>query len=205
MLTTRYKAVFNRVFDPVADILVRCGIGPSTVTIAGLIFTAASCAFLLITHRVVAFCFLVTFATLFDAFDGAVARRSGRVTRFGAYLDAMVDRYEEALVLIAVAMETGYWLLSMWLLTGCVLVSYAKARAAMEAPISNGEWPDMMERMERDVIYVVGLLISALVPRRIAGEDVFWWTLVVLCVLVHATVLQRFWRARALIAARGGP
>src|SRR6185295_17693956 len=99
---------------------------PSMVTIGGVLLVASCCAWLLATRRIPEFCFLVLFAGLFDALDGAVARRSGRVTRFGGYLDAMCDRYVEAMVVLTVAMVTGTWALSMLMLTGSMLVSYAK-------------------------------------------------------------------------------
>lgn len=137
-----------------------------------------------------------------DALDGAVARASGRVTAFGAYLDAMCDRYVEALIVLTGAMLSGYWLLSSLVLAGAMLVSYAKARAAMEAPVSNLEWPDLMERTERGYCYLAGLVVSQLVGWRPFGRDLFWWTLAVLAVLIHATVVQRIVRARRLIQER---
>ncbi len=202
MLATRYKAAFNQLFDPVARGLSRKGISPSAVTLSGLVLGGACCLFLLATRRILPFCILVTLASLFDAVDGAVARVSGRLTRFGAYLDAMCDRYAESAVALSVAWVTGYWALSMVMLVGALAVSYAKARAALEVPISNTEWPDLMERAERDVLYIVGLAASQLLPWKPLGKDLFWWTLVVLGVLIHATVIQRVLRAKRLIGAR---
>ena len=202
MLTTRYKSAFNRVFDPLAEVLVRCGIRPSMVTLGGLALVAGNCAFLLLTRNVVLFCVLTGIFGTFDALDGAVARRSGLATPFGAYLDAICDRYAELLVVCTVAIVTRTWLLSLLLLGGSLLISYAKARAAMEVPVSNSEWPDLMERTERGVVYLVGLMAGSILPWRPLGHGVFWWTLVILVVLVHATALQRILRARGLIQAR---
>ena len=202
MLTTRYKAAFNRLFDRPAHVLVRLRISPSTVTLGGLVLVCASCVFLLATRQVVAFCGLVTLATLFDALDGAVARASGRITKFGSYLDAVCDRYGEAVVALSVAVVTGYWMLSIVALVGAFLVSYTKARAALEVPVSNTEWPDLMERTERHVLYIVGLAARQLIAWKPLGHDLFWWTLVILGVLIHATVIQRVLRAKRLIATR---
>ena len=202
MIATRYKAVFNRLLDPPARLLVRWGISPSVVTLSGLVLVGASCLFVLLTRRVLLFCVLVTAANLLDVLDGAVARASGRVSPFGSYLDAVCDRIEEAAVVLSVAAVTGYWMLSMVGLVGALLVSYAKARAAMEAPISNLEWPDLMERAERGVLYVVGLAASQLCAWRPLGHDLFWWTLACLSVLIWATVVQRILRARRIIQHR---
>ena len=139
---------------------------------------------------------------LFDAVDGAVARAGGRATKWGAYLDALVDRYGEGLVVVSVAAVTGTWLLSSLVLLGALLVSYAKARAAMEVPVSNQEWPDLMERAERGLVYVAGLTMSQVVTWTPLGHDLFWWTLVVLAGLIHVTVWQRMRRAYQLIHQR---
>lgn len=202
MLTTRYKVVFNRAFEIPARWLVRYRVSPDAVTVSGVALVGASCLFLFETRRVVPFCFLVLLASLLDALDGAVARMSGRATKFGAYLDAICDRVGEALIVLTVASVTGYWALSAVMLVGAMLVSYAKARAAMEVPVGNLEWPDVMERTERGMLYLAGLLASRLLGWWPLGHDLFWWTLVILTVLIYATLVQRMLRAKQLIEAR---
>jgi len=160
------------------------------------------CLVFLRTREVIPFCVAMAAVGCLDGLDGAVARASGRVTQFGAYLDAMADRYVEAAVVITVASVTGYWVLSSLVLVGALLVSYAKARAAMEVPVANQEWPDLMERTERGTLFLTGLLVSALLPWQPLGRDLFWWTLVVLAALVWLTVIQRVLRARRLILSR---
>jgi len=150
----------------------------------------------------VPFCATMLLVGCLDALDGAVARASKRVTKFGAYLDAMCDRYVESIVVLSVAAVTGYWVLSMIVLIGSLLVSYAKARAAIEVAVTNVEWPDLMERTERDILFLVGLALSDLVAWRPLGQDLFWWTLVLLAAFVHLTVLQRMVRARRFIRSR---
>jgi phosphatidylglycerophosphate synthase len=116
----------------------------------------------------------------------------------------MCDRAVEIMVALAVAKVTGHWFLMSLTLSGALMVSYAKARAAMEAPVTNLEWPDLMERAERSVGILVGLAASVLVPWRPLGRDLFWWTLVVVAALTYVTVAQRVLRARQFIAQRSG-
>lgn len=203
MLTTRYKTTLSAWLAPLATLVGRTGISPSTITLATLVLTLAVCGWFLHTRAIVAFAVVMLFVGSLDGLDGAVARATGRVTKFGAYLDAMCDRYVEVIVVACVAAVTSYWLLSIVMLAGSLLVSYAKARAAMEVSVSNQEWPDLMERAERDVLYLAGLAAGHLVSWRPLGHDLFWWTLLVLGGLVHATVLQRVMRARRLIQVRG--
>lgn len=202
MITTRYKPRFDRLLTPLARVLVRIGVSPAALTLLGPLLASLVCLVFLRTRAVVPFCLAITAVGCLDALDGAVARASGRVTKFGAYLDAVADRYVEAIVVLAVAMVTGYWALSMVVLAGSLLVSYAKARAAMEVAVSNQEWPDLMERTERDVLFIIGLAAGTLMPWRPLGRDLFWWTLLLLAVLIHGTVAQRVLRARRLIGAR---
>ena len=202
MLTTRYKPFFNRCCASTARALARRGMTPNSVTLLGLALGAVSCLVLVRTRNIPLFCLLITLVGLGDALDGAVARVSGRATKFGAYLDAMADRYFEAMVAVSVAYVTGYWLLSCLVLAGAFGISYAKARAALEVPVTNTEWPDWMERAERDALFILGLWLSSVVPWRPGGHDLFYWTLVGLAVATHATVLQRMRRAHRLIAAR---
>lgn len=202
MVTARYKSFFTPLLNPLARVVSRLGIHPTAITVTGLLLVFASCLFVVWTRNLLVFCGLVTLAVLFDALDGAVARVSGRVTKFGAYLDAVCDRYAEAAVLVSVALVTGYWVLSVVVLVGSLLTSYAKARTAMEVRVENEEWPDVMERTERCVVLVVGLAASQVVAWRPGGRDLYWWTLLVLAVLTHATVLQRVARARRLIRLR---
>ncbi len=49
------------------------------------------------------------FAFTADSLDGAVARIRGEASRFGGYLDAIIDRYQEMAVLAVLALKTGHW------------------------------------------------------------------------------------------------
>ncbi|MBI4341273.1 MAG: CDP-alcohol phosphatidyltransferase family protein [Candidatus Omnitrophica bacterium] len=202
MLTSRYKDVFNRLLHPLAAAIARTGVPPSAITLAAPLLTAVVCWEYLRTRATMPFCLAMAAVGCLDALDGAVARAGRRATAFGAYLDAMCDRYVDSLVALTVAHVSGYWLLCMVALAGGLLVSYAKARAAMEVAVSNLEWPDLMERAERSALFLGGLAASALLPWRPLGRDLFWWALVVLCVLTHLTVVQRMVRAAQFIKAR---
>jgi len=43
---------------------------------------------------------VVIFAGIFDIVDGEVARRTNRVTKFGAFFDSVIDRYSDVLLLL---------------------------------------------------------------------------------------------------------
>src|SRR6266850_8327615 len=71
----------------------------------------------------------------FDLVDGRVARASNQVTRFGGFFDSVVDRYSDVslffglLVFYARGNRFFYVVLTALVMTGAVMVSYARARA----------------------------------------------------------------------------
>lgn len=201
-MLTPYKEHFRRPAEIVARFFLRLGFSPNGLTLFGLLMGWLSCLLFLWMRNPIVFGLLLIFWGLFDAVDGALARLTHRVTKFGSYLDAICDRlYEMGAVLVG-AYVSGHWVLSLLTLSGVLLISYAKARAAMEIPISNSEWPDLMERTERDVIYAIGLIVWGLFPGTFFGKDLFFWVLSGLNIALYFTFLQRFFRAKRLIESR---
>ena len=80
----------------------------------------------------------------FDSLDGAVARYQHSQSAYGSYLDAVVDRYEEIATYFVIAWVNGWWMASFVAVTGSLLISYNKARVALERKIDNKGWPDML-------------------------------------------------------------
>jgi len=196
---------FKRHIDPLweraARPLVAAGLSANQVTLIGLgLIAVNSLAFL--WHRSTLWFGLglaISFAA--DALDGAVARLRGQSSKFGGYLDAMTDRYQELVVLLAIAVVSDQWLASFLVLSGAFITSYAKARTAIERPIDNVAWPDMFERLER-IIYLCAMLVLDGLAQSIFGTRlVLVGGLWLLAILTHATAVQRMVRAAALLRA----
>lgn len=192
MLDGRYASAMNRVWDFLGRALARTGLSPNAVTVTGLVLVAATAAAYLHHRNDVVFgvCLAVAFA--FDGLDGAVARVTGRSSRFGGYLDAVIDRYQEMIALAAIAWVHDLWPAAFLVLSGSFLTSYAKARVALEIPVGNFEWPDLIERFERVVILIAILVFGVVGPG-----------LLVLGVLAHVSAVQRFFRARRRLLDAG--
>lgn len=196
MIDGTWGARMNRLWEWLARGLVRTGWSPNAVTITGGVLVALACAaylwhgngWLLAATLTVAFCF--------DGLDGAVARLTGRTSHLGGYLDAIIDRYQEAAVLAVLAHVHGQWPAAFFAISGALLISYNKARLAMEMPISNTNWPDLLERMER-LIFIVALILAAELAALFghARAPVMAWGLWIFAALVHVSALQRFVRA----------
>jgi len=200
MLDGRYKAVQDRFWDKVARPLARTGVSPNQLTLLGALLVVGTAVSYVFHGRAWLLGASVAALEMLDNLDGAVARITGRVTRFGAYLDALTDRYKEAAVFCAIAWVRNEWPLAFACVTGSLLTSYAKARAGMEAPIDNVAWPDLFERFERMAVLCIGLMASAFFP-SVAGFDVITVTLALVAVFAHASALQRLARARRVLTA----
>src|SRR5215217_8241233 len=103
-------------------------------------------------------------ANLFDMLDGQVARLSGRVTRFGGFLDSSLDRLSDMVVFVGLmvfyARDTEFHsTLNVFLagaaLMGSVMVSYASARAESLIPKCD---VGFLRRPERVVLLIIGAL-----------------------------------------------
>lgn len=195
MLDGLFKAKIDPFWNRLATLLVKLGLTPNMVTLGGLMLVMLSCIYFVRTENSLYFGVFLALSFTTDALDGAVARITGKTTKYGAYLDAVVDRYQEILVYFVIGYVRGYWLAAFGAITGSLLVSYNKARTALEIPVSNDGWPDLLERMERIVLITAALLIDGLFP----GKDILGYAVILIAVLAHFTAIQRFLRARRLL------
>ncbi|MFC1857257.1 CDP-alcohol phosphatidyltransferase family protein [Thermodesulfobacteriota bacterium] len=195
MLDGLFKAKIDLFWNRLGPLCVKLGLTPNMVTLGGLVFVVLSCLYFVRFENSLYFGIFLAFSFTTDALDGAVARITGKTTRYGSYLDAVVDRYQEILVYFAIAYVRGYWLGAFLAITGSLLVSYNKARTALEMPVSNDSWPDLLERTERLVLITVALLIDGLFP----GKDILRYAVILIAGLAHFTAIQRFLRARKLL------
>src|ERR1044072_7853962 len=93
------KKGYLRLVDPVADFFVRAGVHPNTITAFGPACTVAASVIFRMGHIKPAGWFLGLTA-LFDVMDGTVARRSGKESTFGAFLDSTLDRLGEGALFV---------------------------------------------------------------------------------------------------------
>ena len=179
---------------PVIRLLVRLGVGPNTLTLIGFAGAIATCVLVVHRHWLAAG-FVFAIGSIMDLFDGSVARMSGKVSEFGAFLDSTLDRTAEGLVLGAIGVtlaRDGHW----WALGACFLaltasflVSYTRARAEGLGVASNRG--GLMSRPERIVLTAAGIFFA---PIDHVTEVVIY-ALAALTVLTVAQRVVYVWRA----------
>lgn len=156
------KTVAYRFTEPVARLLARTSITPSTITWFGFLL-AVGAAVLIVMGHLFAAGLVVLIAGFFDTLDGALARYTNQATRFGAILDSTLDRLSEAAVLLGIMVlyVRGGFIIGILLvgiaLPSSLLVSYIRARAealGLECPVG------LFTRPERVIVLALGLLLS---------------------------------------------
>lgn len=201
-MLTSCRSSIRPAAEAVARPLLAAGFTPDGITLLSLGLTLVFSALVAATGDLLLFVPLIAAAFLLDAVDGTAARLSNRVTPFGGYLDAMCDRLSEGAACLAFALVTEAWMLFFLIAVGSGLFSYAKARAAMEMPVDNEDWPDLMERTERCALMIAIVLLSALFPSvRIGGLDILTIGGSALVVLIYVSLVQRILRARRRLMA----
>ena len=119
---------------PVVQFLAKLGITPNVLTLLGLAVAGVS-AFLLSVGNLWEGGVVSLASGVLDLFDGALARATGRASRFGALLDSVVDRVSEVVVLLGLLIFYVHrsslegTLLVYLALAGSIMVSYLRARA----------------------------------------------------------------------------
>jgi phosphatidylglycerophosphate synthase len=195
MLDSRFKSKVDLFWNHLGSILVKLGMTPNMVTLAGFVLTIISCLYFLMTNNCFWFGIFLAVSFIFDYLDGAVARVSEQSTKFGSYLDAVIDRYQEIMVYFSIGFVTHYWSFVFLAVTGSLLISYNKARVAIDTPISNNNWPDLMERMERLVIICTALILEGIFQ----DKNILLYMILLLGILAHITAIQRFFRAKKIL------
>jgi phosphatidylinositol phosphate synthase len=159
MLNRFARALFTRIFRPVAAFLVRRGVSPDLVTLIGTIGVVVGALAFFPRGE---FWWGTLFITVFvfsDLIDGTMARMTDRASRWGAWLDSTLDRVGDAAVFGGIAMwfagkgdNLVLAALAIYCLSTGAVVSYARARAEGLGMTAN---VGVTERADRLVLILV--------------------------------------------------
>lgn len=183
------RGAFGRALTPLARLLLRWGLSPTFVTVAGTVgVSVVSLATLPGGHFVLGPA-LIAALLLGDGLDGTMARLGGKASRLGGFLDSTLDRVADAAVFAglvawgAATNRAAFWAALAALVLG-FLVSYARARAEVEG------WDASVGIFERTDRLVVALL-GAFAVGLGAPAAVLTVALCVVAIGSAVTVVQR--------------
>ncbi|HEX9724471.1 MAG TPA: CDP-alcohol phosphatidyltransferase family protein [Vicinamibacteria bacterium] len=195
-LSRAVAGIFGFARDTIARGIIRVGIPPNAVTLAGPV--VMSLVFIPVHAGNQRLAGLVLIAAgAFDLLDGAVARISRGSTNFGGFLDSVVDRYTDFIMLFAILVHTNrhvsshrllYFTLWSLAVVGTATTPYVRARA--ETVVDQCK-VGFMERAERTVTIIIGALAGNL-----------HITLWILAIFTNLIAVQRIFYARLRLNAR---
>jgi phosphatidylglycerophosphate synthase len=148
--------------DRLAALIAPTGIPPNVITWSALIANFWAGIFFA-AGRFAAGGGMMILAGLCDLLDGPVARRQARVSKFGAFLDSILDRYADLILFLGLVVYYAqvnrflYAFLAGAAMAGSVMVSYAQARAESLVPTSE---IGFFERPERVALMILGALFN---------------------------------------------
>jgi CDP-diacylglycerol--glycerol-3-phosphate 3-phosphatidyltransferase len=176
------------ILNPFITILEKTGITPNGITILGFLVTILSSSILIYgaeigqrgdSQYIFWFGIVLLLAGLFDMLDGQLARRTNRMTEFGALFDSVIDRYSEMIMFFGIAyylVSYHYFLSSVFAfiaMIGSIMVSYVRARAeglGVECKVG------IMQRPERVLTIGTTAILYGVISRMVGvfKVDVNW-------------------------------
>ncbi len=188
-MLTKLKQKVQQLLSSEAEAVHKIGLTPNAVTVIGFILAFSTAAFYALTSPQQPILLLVAVILLMlsgfcDTLDGILARTYQQASAFGGFLDSLLDRYADALVLGGIIISGACNLIAgLAALASSLMVSYSRARA--EAIGIKMETVGLAERPERIIILAIASLVA-----------IFWFPalnigIIIIAILATLTVLQR--------------
>ncbi|MHC1592213.1 MAG: CDP-alcohol phosphatidyltransferase family protein [Candidatus Helarchaeales archaeon] len=178
MVSNRLRK-FQDKLDPFARLLTRMGFTPNSVTVMALSFSVVASFLLMISGYLMHYLYgtgffnlawiFILIAALFillsgfsDALDGALARHQQGITKFGGFLDSVLDRYADAIIIIGIIFGNHCNIyIGIIALFGSMCVSYSRAKAE-SAGVPGKYMATGMERMERLLLIFICCIVETI-------------------------------------------
>jgi CDP-diacylglycerol--glycerol-3-phosphate 3-phosphatidyltransferase len=212
LVTPETRARVREVMTPVAVGLGKLGLTPNALTLIGfgvaIVAAGAAAAQAWLVAGL-----LVAIGGVFDLFDGALARATGKASKLGAFMDSVFDRWSEGVVyvgIVAGSLAGGFdagAVLAAAAMASAFMVSYTRAKSESLgfSPGTGMAAVGLAPREVRIVILTIGLILTGLMGGVLlddGGQMVLldaWgfgrWPLAIslglIAVLATATTLQR--------------
>lgn len=197
MLGSHGRSITQAIFTPIARTLVKMRITPNMVTIGGTCLSIVASISLLATGHLWSGSLVVALLLFADSLDGVLARESGQVSCFGAFLDSTLDRLSDGAVFASLL----FWIITQTPMGSAHLVSvisglvslivvgtvpYARARAEVVGIVAK---LGIAERTDRLLVILVCAFAVGLGASLWILACGFTWV----AFASFITVIQRIW------------
>ncbi|MCS7121782.1 MAG: archaetidylinositol phosphate synthase [Archaeoglobaceae archaeon] len=183
-MLSKIKKQVNSFLNPLGKFLASKGVKPNQITLIGFVFGLFA-AFAVYKNQLILGAAFILLNGFFDILDGVIARSGNMITKFGAYLDSVLDRYADIAIKVSLGFAGVDWIVIAFTLSGALMVSYTRARAEKfidECSVG------LAERGERLIILTAGLLTGYVQLSTI-----------VVGILSHITAIQRILFTRKVL------
>ncbi|MCK4369065.1 MAG: CDP-alcohol phosphatidyltransferase family protein [Dehalococcoidales bacterium] len=128
------KHINRRLSEPIARMLARTSLTPNQATWGAFGIAALSFASFVLGYNILGG-ILAQLSSIADGIDGSLARLKGMASVFGSFLDSVLDRYADALIVLGMTLwSLSYesypqvWLVGFLAIVGTISISYTRAR-----------------------------------------------------------------------------
>jgi CDP-diacylglycerol--glycerol-3-phosphate 3-phosphatidyltransferase len=199
-ISNESRGRIKKVFEPIALAMGRVGLTPNGLTLIGFGISVVGAALLAAQAWLIGG-IVVFIGGAFDMFDGTLARATGKVSPFGAFMDSVFDRWGEAIVYLGIAWggvlagEDTVAILATAALGAAFMVSYTRAKSE-GLGFSPGIGMAAIGVMPREIRLIV-LSLGLIVAGATANLTILSAALAIIAVGAVITVIQRILQTRA--------
>jgi CDP-diacylglycerol---glycerol-3-phosphate 3-phosphatidyltransferase len=162
MGTRAIQPVTDYILNKIADFLALFRLTPNILTVTG-VFLNTAVAYILMQGHFFLGAWLFLTVSMTDLLDGILARKKNMASRFGGFLDSVMDRFSDGVIFVGLLIHYAMIhnipcvLLVTAALSGAMITSYTRARAECIIPKCK---VGFMERPERVFLLAIGLLFN---------------------------------------------
>ncbi len=202
----RFKSFWQGVMlAPFVNAFIKLGISPDAVTLVGTLGVSAGALVFFPQGELLIGVLVITAFVFSDLIDGAMARKLGTTSKFGAFFDSTLDRIADGAIFGGLVLYYAgpgdsylYLCLTLYCLVMGAVTSYARARAESLGMQAKG---GIAERADRVVAILAMAGLSGLFGLPVLLFVAIW----VLSIANTVTVLQRILMVRSQALATAEP
>ena len=132
------KYLNRRLSDPLARLLVGTRVTPNQVSWSALGIALLSFVSFIFGQNIIGG-ILAQLSSIVDGVDGSLARLKGMTSTFGGFLDSVLDRYADILIVLGLTwwsisneIYARIWLVGFLAIAGTICISYTRSRIDAE-------------------------------------------------------------------------
>ncbi len=128
------RHINRKMSEPMARLLAKTKVTPNQMTWAAFCIALMSFLSFILGYNIIAG-LLVQLSSIVDGIDGSLARLKGMTSEFGGFLDSVIDRYADILIVLGLTLWSlsyesypGIWIAGFLAIVGTICISYTRAR-----------------------------------------------------------------------------